>query len=386
MNFDLDENQVMVRDMVRKFAADAIAPNAQKWDEAGQLPRSLFNELGGLGMMGLVVPEQYGGSGLDLVAATVAIEEIARHDGSAALTVASHNSLCIGHLLLAGTEDQKNAYLPALVSGEHLGAWALFEKPESGALPRLRTTAERDGDGWLIKGRKSFVHQGSSGDITIVMARTGDDERDITAFVVERDTPGFAVGDRADKLGLRASDTAEIVLHDVRVSDENRLGEVNQGYADALKVLDRGRVGTAAVSVGIACAALEEARAYALERKQFGRAIFAFQAIQFKLADMATRVDAARLLALRAAAINDVDELDELEGANFSRRAATAQIFANEAARYVTDEALQIHGGYGYIREYSVERYFRDARVSTIGMGGRDRAQSAIADQLLQSV
>jgi alkylation response protein AidB-like acyl-CoA dehydrogenase len=385
MDFELSERQKMVRDMVRDFAEDKIRPHAEDWDENEKFPRELFYELGDLGIMGMNLPEEYGGAGLDYISSALAVEEIARHDGSAALTVASHNSLGAGHIYHAGTEAQKEKYLPALASGEKLAAWGLTEPGSGSDASGMRTTAERDGDTWVIDGAKTFTTQGSAGDVAVILANTSPEKKQkgITAFIIETDKPGFSVSNKIRKLGMRASDTVEIRLDEVEVPDENRLGAVDEGFIDTLEVLDRGRIGIGALSVGLARGALEESLDYSQEREQFDQPISDFQAIQFKLADMATEVEAARLMVLRAA--RKADRFPET-GERFTKEASMAKLFASEMAMRATEEAIQVHGGYGYTREYPVERYFRDAKLMTIGEGTSEIQRLVIARQILDAV
>lgn len=380
MNFELSEDHIMIRDAVRQFAKEKIAPFAGEWDEEEKFPRHIFDELGDLGMMGMNIPEKYGGSGLDYTSAAIVVEEIARHCGSCALTVASHNSLCSGHILLAGNEEQKQRFLPELTSGKALGAWGLTEPGSGSDASGMKTTAKRDGDNWIINGAKTFITQGSHGKYAVVLANTEPElkQRGITAFVLDKSMEGFTVGNKMKKMGMRASDTAEIIFQDVVVPDANRLGELNHGFIDTLNVLDGGRIGIGSLAVGLARGALEESIRYSSERKQFGKAIFEFQAIQFKLATMATEIDAARLLIMRAASKRD--KHPELR---FTQEASMGKLFASEVAMRACDEAIQIHGGYGYTREYPVERYFRDAKLCTIGEGTSEVQRMIISRNLL---
>ena len=385
MDFDFTEQQLMIRDMVRDFADEHIRPHAEEWDEHEKFPRELFDELGELGIMGMNIPEKYGGAGLDYVSAALAIEEIARHDGSAALTVASHNSLGTGHIYLAGTEQQKKRYLPDLASGKKLAAWGLTEPGSGSDASGMRTRAHRDGDTWTISGSKTFTTQGSVGDVAVILANTSPEKKQkgITAFILEHDMPGFSVSKKMKKLGMRASDTVELRMDEVQVPDENRLGEVDRGFMDTLKILDRGRIGIGALSVGLARGALEESLDYSQEREQFEEPIASFQGIQFKLADMATEVEAARLMVMRAADM--ADKFPET-GKRFTKEASMAKLFASEVAMRATEEAIQIHGGYGYTREYPVERYFRDAKLMTIGEGTSEIQRLVIARQILDAI
>lgn len=381
MNFELSEDQIMVRDMVRKFAETHIQPHAEEWDEEEKFPRDLFHKLGELGIMGMNTPADYGGAELDTISAALAIEEIARHDGSAALTVASHNSLCQGHILVAATHEQKERFIPELASGKALGAWGLTEPGSGSDASGMQTTAKKDGDDWIINGSKTFITQGSVGSYAVVLAQTDPErkQKGITAFVLEHGMEGFNVGNHIKKMGMRASDTVELHFDNVKVPDANRIGEVNHGFLDTLKVLDGGRIGIGALAVGLARGAMEEAIKYSSERTQFGKAISDFQATQFKLANMAVEIDAARLLVMRAAAMRDAGK------ERYGVQASMAKLFASEVAMRVCDEAIQIHGGYGYTREYPVERYFRDAKLCTIGEGTSEIQRIIIARHLLSN-
>lgn len=382
MEFELDEQHKLIRNTVRDFAKTHIEPHAEEWDEKEEFPRELFSKLGDLGIMGVTIPEKYGGAGLDYVSYAIAIEELARYDGSAALTVASHNSLGSGHIYLAGNEAQKEKYLPKLARGEELAAWGLTEPGSGSDASGMLTKAERNGDSWIINGAKTFITQGSAGEVAVILASTSPEKKQkgITAFILEKDMPGYSVSRKIKKMGMRASDTVELRFDDVEVPDENRLGEVDRGFIDTLKILDRGRISIAAMSVGLARGALEESIDYAQEREQFGNPISDFQAIKFKLADMATEIDAARLLTMRAATM--ADRYNET-GRRFTKESAMAKLYASEAAMRATEEGIQIHGGYGYTREYPVERYFRDAKLGTIGEGTSEIQRLVIARQLL---
>jgi len=385
MDFELTEQQKLIRDSVREFSADRIQPNAEQWDEEEKFPRELFDELAEMGIMGMNIPEKYGGAGLDYVSSALAIEEIARHDGSAALTVASHNSLGCGHIYRAGSKEQKDRYLPDLTNGEKLAAWGLTEPGSGSDASSMRTRAVREGDTWRLNGSKTFTTQGSVGDVIVVLANTSPEKKQkgVTAFILESDMPGFSVSKKIKKLGMRASDTVEIRMDDVEVPDTNRLGEVDRGFMDTLRVLDRGRIGIGALSVGLARGALEESLDYSQEREQFDEPISNFQGIQFKLADMATEVEAARLMVLRAA--RKADRYPETEE-RFTKESSMAKLYASEVAMRVTEEAIQIHGGYGYTREYPVERYFRDAKLMTIGEGTSEIQRLIIARQILDEL
>ena len=378
MNFDLSEEQELLRRTVREFAQRRIAPGASERDEAGRFPRELIPDMAELGLLGINVPAQYGGAGLDAVSAALIIEAIARVDGATALIVASHNSLCSGHILSFGSDRQKQKYLPRLASGEKLGAWALTEPGSGSDAAALKTTATLDGDHWILNGEKQFTTQGSTAGIYVIMASTdpAKKNRAISAFIVERGWPGLSAGKIENKLGVRASDTAALHLDGLRVPKENVLGELNGAYEHILQVLHGGRVGIGAMAVGIGCGALEEALKYAKQRQQFGKPIAQFEAIQWMLADMATELDAARLLVLRAARLKDT-------GQPFSQAASEAKLYAAEAAMRATSKAIQIHGGYGYIKDYPVERYFRDAKLCEIGEGTSEVQRRTIAKEML---
>jgi alkylation response protein AidB-like acyl-CoA dehydrogenase len=379
MDFDLPEELREIDRTVREFCEREVVPHARAWDEAAAFPREVVARLGDLGIMGIAVPEAYGGAGLGALATAVVVEEVARHDGSLALTVASHNGLGQGHLVRFGTEAQKRRWLPPLARGEKLAAWALTEPGSGSDAAALSTRAVRRGDGWILNGVKTFITQGSVGDTFVVLALTEPDRRQhgITAFVLEKGMPGFTQHPIHDKLGMRSSDTAELHLSDVEVPDTHRLGEVNEGFIDTLRILDRGRITIGALAVGLHRGALEEARRYALERRTFGRPIAEHQAIAFLLADMATTLSASRLLVHRAARLCDA-------GQPFGREAAQAKLFASEAAMKATGQAIQIHGGNGYTRDYPVERYFRDAKLCEIGEGTSEVQRMVIAREVLR--
>ncbi len=378
MKFTRSDRQLMVADTVRKFAEKYIAPNVIKWDNDQYFPAELFPEMGKLGLTGMLVPEEYGGPGLTYFELIDAIIELAKVDPAIALSVAAHNSLCTGHILLFGNEEQKKKWLPKLASGEWIGAWALTE-PESGSdAASLRTRAERDGDYWILNGTKTFITHGSSGHIVVVMARTGEG-KNITAFAVERGTPGMYAGRKEDKLGMRASETTEVIFENCKIPDEWRIGEVGEGFRQAMAVLDGGRIGIAALSVGIAMGAYERAKKYAKERKQFGKPIAEFQAIAFKLAEMATNIDTALLLTYKAAE-------EKIRTGKGGKWASMAKYFASEVAVQVANEAVQIHGGYGYIKEFLVEKFYRDAKLATIGEGTSEIQKLIISKQILAEI
>jgi alkylation response protein AidB-like acyl-CoA dehydrogenase len=379
MDFQLDDAHRQIQQMVRDFCEEEVKPHARKWDETGEFPFETVRKLGELGLMGITVPEEYGGSGLDMLAVAVIIEEIARYDGSLALTVASHNGLGTSQIRHFGTEAQRQRWVPPLARGEKLAAWGLTEPGSGSDAAGLLSTAVRKGDGWILNGSKMFITQGSVGHTFVVLARTspGKAQKGITAFVLEKEMKGFSQRAIHGKLGMRSSDTAELHMEDVEVPDENRIGAVDHGFLDTLSILDRGRITIGALAVGLGRGAVEEARAYAKERKAFGKPIAEFQAIAFALADMATEVDAARLLVWRSAALADAKE-------PFGREASMGKLFSSEAAMRATNKAVQILGGYGYTREFPVERYFRDAKLCEIGEGTSEIQRMVIARSILR--
>jgi len=378
MDFELTEEQRAVQMMVRGFADREIAPVAGELDEREEFPRAIVRKLAELGLMGILFPKEYGGAGMDYISYALILEELGRHDASVALTVESHNSLCSNHIYMFGNEAQKRRYLPQLTTGRVLGAWALTEPASGSDAAGLQTTATLDGDRWVLNGTKNFITQGSVAGIYVVMALIDRAKREkgISAFILERDTPGFRVGRKEHKMGFRASDTAQLVFEEARIPRENLLGELNHGFIDTLQILDAGRIGMAGLSVGIARGCLEESLAYAKARQAFGQPIANYQAIQWKLAEMATEIDAARLLVLQAAYLRDT-------GRPFSKEAAYGKLLSSEVAMRAASEAVQIHGGYGYIKEYPVERYFRDAKFCAIGEGTSEIQRLVIARQLL---
>jgi alkylation response protein AidB-like acyl-CoA dehydrogenase len=378
LDFGLSEEQQLLKRSVRDFAESELRPHVREWDEKQEFPREVFTKLGEMGLMGAVFPPEYGGSGLSTVDYTIVIEELSRVDAGVALSVAAHNSLCSGHIYLAGTDEQKKRYLTPLAKGEKVGAWGLTENSAGSDAGGTRTVAVRDGGDWVLNGSKTFITNGRLADTAVVMAVTDRTrgKKGISAFVVERGTRGFRAGKKEDKLGVRSSDTSELVLEDCRVPGENLLGKEGFGFVDALRILDRGRIGIAAFSIGIAQSSLEAALEYARGRKQFGRAIAEFQAIQMKIADMSTRIEASRLLCWKAAALRDAGREHTLESSQ-------AKLFASEMAVEVALEAIQIHGGYGYVKEYPVERHLRDAKLGTIGEGTSEVQRIVIARQLL---
>ncbi len=378
MFFGLSEEQRLLQRTVREFAEKEIAPFSRRWDEKQEFPRELFGKLGGLGLMGAMWPAEVGGAGLSTLDFALVVEELSRVDAGVALSVAAHNSLCSGHIFLAGSQEQKQAYLSPLARGERVGCWALTESGAGSDAAGTKTSAVRDGDGWVLNGSKTFITNGGIADTAVVLAVTDKSmgKSGISAFIVERGTEGFRPGRKEDKLGVRCSDTSELIFEDCRVREDNLLGEEGHGFLDALEILDEGRIGIAAFSVGIAQASLEAAIAYARERKQFGKAIGEFQATRLKLADMATKIEAARLLTWRSAWLRD-------GGEPFGVPASMAKLYASEAAVEVAMEAVQIHGGYGYTKEYPVERYLRDSKLGTIGEGTSEVQRLLIARQLL---
>lgn len=379
MHFEHAEEHALLQKTVREFARSEIAPKARAWDEEERFPKEIVPRLAELGLLGIRIPETYGGSGMDTTSYAICVEEIAKVDGSLALTVASHNGLGTGHILSFGTEAQKQKYLPKAATGEWLAAWALTE-PESGSdSASLRTVATRDGNDWIIRGTKMFITQGSVGGFCVVLARTNPNvskQKGISAFIVEHGTKGFSASKHLEKLGCRSSDTCELTFEDVRVSDAQRVGEVDSGFIDTMKILDRGRISIAAMALGLGYGALEAAVQYAKDRKQFNKPIADFQAIQWMLADSKTELDAARLLTYRAAALADA-------GKRFSLEASMAKLYASEAATRACNRSLQVHGGYGYTREFPVERHLRDAKLCEIGEGTSEVQRMVIAKHLL---
>jgi alkylation response protein AidB-like acyl-CoA dehydrogenase len=384
MGFDLTEEQQQVKRSVREFAEAEIRPHVMEWDEAQRLPRELFTKMGEIGLMGVIFPEEYGGAGMGYVEYATVIEEIARIDGSIGLSLAAHNSLCTNHIFQYGNEEQRKKYVTPLARGEKLGAWGLTEPGSGSDASGMKTTASRrdggQGGGWTLNGSKNFITHGISADICVVIAITSREmrSRGISAFVVERGTDGFIAGKKENKLGMRASETTSIIFEDCRIPDENLIGEVGRGFVNAMQVLDGGRISIAALALGIAQGAYESALKYSQERKQFGQPIFDFQGIQFKLADMATQIDAARLLTLRAAWMKDNKR-------QTTRESAMAKLYASEIAVRVAEEAIQIHGGYGYTKDYPPEKYWRDSKLCTIGEGTSEVQRLVIARQLVAS-
>jgi alkylation response protein AidB-like acyl-CoA dehydrogenase len=372
-----DEDELLRRS-VREFAEAEIRPHVMEWDEAQHFPLELVPKLAAHGLTGIQVPEQYGGAGMSAVAYCICIEELARVDPAIALSVAAHNGLCSAHLATFGSEAQKDRYLPPLARGETLGAWGLTEPTAGSDAAGTRTTAARQGSCWVLNGAKTFCTHGSIGGVMVAMAVTdrARGTRGISAFVVERGTPGMTAGKKENKLGMRASDTSEVVFQDCRLADDQLVGEEGQGFINALQVLDAGRIGIAALSVGLAQGAFEAAVRYARERRQFGQPIAAFQATEWKLADLATRIEASRLLTYRAGFLKD-------RGRRMTRESAMAKLFASETAVRAADECVQIHGGYGFVKDYPAEKFFRDVKLTTIGEGTSEIQRIVIARQLL---
>jgi alkylation response protein AidB-like acyl-CoA dehydrogenase len=379
MRFGTTENQQMIAEMLKSFGEQNIRPKMMEWDEKQTFPIELFRKLGELGCMGVLVPEKYGGAGFGYSEYVTTRVEISKICGSIGLSVAAHNSLCTNHILMFGSDDQKERYLPKLASGEHIGAWGLTEPNTGSDAGNMKTTATRDGEDWILNGSKNFITHGISGEIAVVMTRTGDprSKNNSTAFIVERGTKGFSGGKKEDKLGMRASETSEMVFQDCRISDDQRLGEVGDGFKQALSILDGGRISIAALSIGIAKGAFEASLKYAKEREQFGRPISSFQGISFKLADMATEIEAAELLTMNAV-------FRKSNGLKLSKESAMAKLYASEVAVRTTNEAVQIFGGYGYIKEFPVEKFFRDAKLCTIGEGTSEIQKLVISRELLK--
>lgn len=380
MQFTFTDEQEQIRRAVRDFVTQEVKPHVMEWDEAQYFPRHLWGGLGELGLTGVLFPEEYGGAGLGYVEYALIIEEIARIDGSIGLSVAAHNSLCTNHIYQYGTEDQKRRFVTPLAKGEKLGAWALTEPSSGSDASGLKTTAVKSGNTWILNGSKNFITHGASGDVCVVLAITDREmrSRGITAFVVEGGTPGYTGGRKENKLGMRASETSVINFDNCVVPEDHILGERGRGFVNAMQILDGGRISIAALALGIAQGAYEAALKYSMERVQFGNPIFDYQAIQFKLADMATQIDAARLLIYRAAAMKDAKK-------QTTRESAMAKLFASEIAVKVCEEAIQIHGGYGYTKEYPVEKFWRDSKLCTIGEGTSEVQRLVIARQLVAS-
>ncbi len=379
MNFELNENQKMISQMVRDFAEKEIRPNLNKWDEDEIFPVETMKKMGDLGLLGIFIPEEYGGSGFTYFEYATALMELGKVCGGVGLSVAAHNSLCTGHIFYHGNEEQKKKYLPKLSSGEWIGAWGLTEANTGSDAMRMKTTAVEDGDHWVINGTKNWITHGLSGDVSVVLIRTGEllDSNGITAFIIEKGTPGFSAVKIKDKLGVRASETAELIFDNVRVPKENVIGNVGEGFKQAMKVLDGGRISIASLSCGIARGAFEASVKYAQEREQFGKSISKFQGISFKLADMATEVEAAELLTFNAAYRKN----NKLP---MTKEGAFAKYFASEVSVKCGNEAVQIMGGYGYTKEYPAEKFLRDAKLMTIGEGTSEIQKVVISREILK--
>ena len=378
MNFDYSEQQLMIQQMVEDFANKEIQPNINKWDEHQIFPIDLFKKAGDLGLMGVLVPEKYGGAGLGYNEYILIIEEISKVCGAIGLSLAAHNSLCVNHILKFSSEKQKQKWLPKLSSGEWIGSWGLTEPNTGSDAMRMKCVAEKDGDYWVINGSKNFITHGISSDIIVVIVRTGDllDSHGMTAFAIERGTEGFNAGKKEDKLGMRASETAEVIFNNCRVHEENIIGKIGEGFIQSMKILDGGRISIGAMALGMAEGAMNAAISYSKEREQFGKTISKFQGISFKLADMATEIEASRLLLFKAAS----QILNAKKSTYFS---AIAKYKASEVAVSVSNQAVQIFGGYGYVKDYPVEKFYRDSKLSTIGEGTSEIQKLVISRTLL---
>lgn len=385
MDLSLTDEQQQLRRTVREFAEGEIAPHVMEWDEASQFPKEIIPQLGQMGLLGVIFPEKYGGAGLGYLEYSIVIEELSRVDGSVGLIVAAHNSLCSNHIYKFGTESQKQKYLAPLVQGKKLGCWSLTEPGAGSDAGGTRTIAVKQDGGWELNGSKTFTTNGHYADVCVGMAVTdaGKKQHGISAFIIEKGTPGFRPGKKENKLGMRASDTSEVIFSDCCVPAENLLGAEGEGFINSLQVLDGGRISIASLALGMAQGAYEAAVKYAKQRKQFGKAISEFQAIQFKLADMATEIEAARLLVWEAAYLADRSLRDKNSGVRFTRESSMAKLFAAEVAVRVANEAVQIFGGYGFVKDYPAEKYYRDAKLCTIGEGTSEIQRLVIARQLL---
>jgi len=379
LDFQLNDEQLQLQKSVREYAEREIAPNVMKWDEAGEFPMATIKELGKMGLMGVVFPTEYGGAGMGYVEYVTAIDELSRVDGSVGIIVAAHTSLCSNHIFLAGSEEQKRKYIPKLATGEFLGAWGLTEPSSGSDAGSARMTAVRRGNTWVLNGNKTFITNGHYADVVVAIAVTDRTAHThgLSAFIVEKGTKGFRPGKKENKLGLRASDTSELIFEDCVIPAENLLGKAGDGFIDAMQVLDGGRISIAALSLGMAQGAYESALKYSKQRKQFGKAISEFQAIQWKLADMATEIEAARLLTMRAASMKDAGMKTTLES-------SMAKLYASEVAVRCANECVQIHGGYGFIKDYPAEKFYRDVKLCTIGEGTSEIQRLVIARQLVK--
>ena len=379
MDFSHSDELEAIRSTVREFADKEIRPHVMEWDEAQIFPRDVLDKLAELGLMGVLIPSELGGAGLGYQEYATIIEELSKVDGSIGIAVAAHNSLCTGHIFLAGTDEQRDKWVRPLASGEKLGAWSLTEPGAGSDAGGTRTVARKDGDDWILNGQKTFTTHGTYGDICVAMALTDPDKGHdgISAFVIEKGTPGFFPGKKENKLGLRASDTSTVIFEDCRLPGTNLLGKEGDGFRDSMRILDGGRISIAALALGMAQGACDAALSYSKEREQFGKPISAFQAIQFKLADMATEIDAARLLMYRAAWMKD-------KGMKTTLESSMAKLYAGEVSVRVANECVQIHGGYGYIKEYPAEKFYRDVKLCTIGEGTSEIQRLVIARELLR--
>jgi alkylation response protein AidB-like acyl-CoA dehydrogenase len=379
MNFHLSENQKMIADMIRKFGKDNILPKLMEWDESQHFPVEIFKQLGELGLMGVLVPTEYGGSGMGYDEYVTVVSEIGKICGSISLSVAAHNSLCTGHILAFGNEEQKKKYLPKLATAEWIGAWGLTETGTGSDAGGMNTVAVKDGDHFVINGSKNFITHAISGNVAVVIVRTGEkgDSHGMSAFIIEKGTPGFKSGKKENKLGMRASETAELIFTDCRVHKNQMLGKEGDGFIQAMKVLDGGRISIAAVSLGIAKGAYECALKYSKEREQFGKPISQFQGIAFKLADMATEIEAAELLTFQAADLKN-------RGQKVTKEGAFAKYYASEVAVRCGNDSVQIFGGYGYTKDFPAEKYYRDAKLCTIGEGTSEIQKLVIAREILK--
>ena len=373
------ESLGMVAEAAKAYAEKHLRPHIMEWDESQYFPVEALREAGAMGFLGVLIPEEYGGAGLGYHEYVKIIEEISIVDPSVGLSVAAHNSLCTNHIYLFGNESQRCKWLPKLATGEHIGAWGLTEHNTGSDAKGMSTTAKRDGEDWILNGTKNFITHGKSGDVAVVIARNGEkgDNHGMTAFVVERGTPGFSAGKKENKLGMRASETAEMVFDNCRIPDENRLGEVGEGFIQSMKILDGGRISIGALSLGIAKGAYQASVKYAKEREQFGQSISKFQAIAFKLADMATEIEASELLLQKAST-------DKMAGKNVTKIGAMAKMYASETCVKIANEAVQIHGGYGFTKDYPVEKFYRDAKLCTIGEGTTEIQKLVISRALLK--
>jgi alkylation response protein AidB-like acyl-CoA dehydrogenase len=379
IDFELSEGQTMIAQMVKDFGEKFITPNIMKWDESQEFPVALFKQMGKLGLMGVLVPTEYGGAGFGYMEYVTAISEVSKIDGSIGLSMAAHNSLCTNHILQFGNEDQKRKYLPKLATAEFIGAWGLTEPNTGSDAGNMRTVAVKQGDYFILNGAKNFITHGKSGDVAVVIVRTGEvgDSHGMSAFIIEKGTPGFSAGKKENKLGMRASETAELIFMDCKIHKSQMLGEEGDGFVQSLKVLDGGRISIAALSLGIAQGAFEAALHYSKERQQFNKPISSFQGISFKLAEMATKIEAARLLTFRAAELKNM-------GKSVNKESAMAKLYASEVAVEVANDGVQIFGGYGYTKDFPAEKFYRDAKLCTIGEGTSEIQKLVISRAILK--